>query len=69
MKITSQQKKVWLPLAAFFISFCLYIKALGSIWAIVLVIPMVGSLMVFLTSNGDQFLKVIRDWLDRDGWK
>ncbi|MBF8729740.1 hypothetical protein IRZ59_04720 [Pseudomonas guariconensis] len=69
MKITSHQKKVWLPLAALFISFCLYLKALGSIWAIVLVIPMFGSLMVFLTSNGDRILKAIKAWLDRDGWK
>jgi len=69
MKITSQHKKLWLPLAMLLASFCMYIKALGTIWAVVLVAPMAGSLMVFLTCNGDRILVVIKAWLERDGWQ
>lgn len=69
MKITSQQKKLWLPLAMLLVSFCMYIKALGTIWAVVLVIPMIGSLMVFLICNGDRMLAAIKAWLERDGWQ
>ncbi|MCE1020523.1 hypothetical protein LU640_25595 [Pseudomonas monteilii] len=69
MKITSQQKKLWLPLGMLIVSFCMYIKALGTIWAVALVIPMIGSLMVFLICNGDRMLAAIKAWLERDGWQ
>ncbi|USS54184.1 hypothetical protein [Pseudomonas kermanshahensis] len=69
MKITSQQKKLWLPLSMLLVSFCMYIKALGTIWAVVLVIPMIGCLMVFLICNGDRMLAAIKAWLERDGWR
>lgn len=69
MKITSQQKKLWLPLSMLLVLFCMYIKALGAIWAVVLVIPMIGCLMVFLICNGDRMLAAIKAWLERDGWR
>lgn len=69
MKITSQQKKLWLPLGMLIVSFCMYMKALGTIWAVVLVIPMIGSLMVFLICSGDRVMVAIKAWLERDGWK
>lgn len=69
MKITSQQKKFGLPLAGLSASFLLYLNCLGTAWAILLVVPMVGFLMAFLTFNGDHLARWIKSWFERDGWK
>ncbi|MDD2108996.1 hypothetical protein [Pseudomonas asiatica] len=68
MKITSQQKKLGLPLSGLIASFLLYLEALGTVWAILLVVPMVGFLMAFLIFNGEHLAKRIKSWFERDGW-
>ncbi|WP_137137352.1 hypothetical protein [Pseudomonas asiatica] len=69
MNITSKQKKLWLPLTGLILSFSFYVAALGSIWAVVLVIPMIGFLMIFLLCNGERMSAAFKSWLERDGWK
>ncbi|HDS1057839.1 MULTISPECIES: hypothetical protein [Pseudomonas putida group] len=69
MNITSKQKKLWLPLAGLTLSLSCYVAALGSLWAVVLVIPMMGFLMVFLLCNGERMSSALKAWLERDGWK
>ncbi|MBF8786630.1 hypothetical protein [Pseudomonas asiatica] len=69
MNITSKQKKLWLPLTGLILSFSFYVAALGSIWAVVLVIPMIGFLMIFLLCNGERMSVAFKSWLERDGWK
>lgn len=69
MKITSQQKKFALPLSGFLISLVAYLLSLGSILAILWVIPMVATAWVFVACNIDAIHKAITGWLNRDGWK
>ncbi|GGU79332.1 hypothetical protein GCM10009504_40290 [Pseudomonas laurentiana] len=69
MRITSKQKKFWIPLAGFIASFIAWAAALGTIWGIVLPLPMALCAGVFLACNIEPVIKSTKAWLDRDGWK
>lgn len=69
MKITSQQKKRYLPLMAFIVLLAGYIASLGSVLAIFLAIPMAASLAIFMAYNAETLVTSVKAWIERDGWK
>ncbi|MBK5008420.1 hypothetical protein IAE33_000280 [Pseudomonas sp. S60] len=67
--ITSKQKKTLLPLAVFVASCAWYSWLLGGPWFFLAIPSMIGSFIVLLIWSIDAWLRVAKDWFNRDGWK
>lgn len=69
MKITSKQKKTILPLAVFIASVAWYVHLLGGWMFFIAIPPMIGSAMVIVIYNIDDWIAAAKSWFNRDGWK
>ena len=66
MKLTSKQKKLYIPLLAFAASLILYVASLGSFFAILLAIPMSASAGWLLVWNAERWRAEMNDWVNKD---
>ena len=66
MKLTSKQKKLYIPLFAFAASLILYVASLGSFFAILLAIPMSASAGWLLVWNAERWRADLNDWVNKD---
>lgn len=66
MKLTSKQKKIWLPLSVMLLSLILYVTLLGSGFAIIAGLVFSASAAAFLGWNGDRLLTEFNDWANSD---